>query len=114
MMYKPDSLGDWPLEIMRLDMNEANSLSVITIRCQYKEVRGGNAPTTNLKKTGVSTGHWRKEDVTTNLTANAKAARRSRGLGRQPLGNNRGAWGGARPPMVPTREITMFNRLMSI
>lgn len=66
--------GHWPLQILQLTEEECHSLSILTLRVQHKEVRGGKAPTFNLKKTGVATAHWRRQDVETALSANAAAA----------------------------------------
>ena len=73
-MYSQGGHGDWPQQILDLTKEEARSLAVITLRVQSKEVRGGKAPTTNLKKTGVVTAHWRKTEITSNLTEKATAA----------------------------------------
>ena len=67
-------LGDWPPELLRLTEEEAHSLSIISLRVQHSKVRGGKASTTNKKKTGVVTAHWKRLSVRRGLTDNAKAA----------------------------------------
>ena len=59
--------GDWPDEIWNLSPTEVKKLCVVTLKVKHSEVRGGNAPTTNKKKTGVVTAHWRRQDIEANL-----------------------------------------------
>jgi hypothetical protein len=63
--------GDWPECILNLTMEQVHQLSVITLRVAHTKVRGGNAPTHNLKKTGVVTAHWRREGVEVGLKSQA-------------------------------------------
>ena len=55
--------GDWPQCLLILTEAEVHKLSVITLRVKQEQVRGGRAPTHNLKKCGVVTAHWRRDDV---------------------------------------------------
>ena len=73
-MYGEGGLGDWPSQILKLSTKEAEALSVITLKVQHTRVRGGHAPTSNLKKTGVVTAHWRRTDVTAGITQKCRLA----------------------------------------
>ena len=42
-------------------------LRIVALRVESKEVRGGKASTTNLKKLGVVTAHWMHRKVEHNL-----------------------------------------------
>ncbi|CAE8634707.1 unnamed protein product [Polarella glacialis] len=73
-MYGPGNFGDWPLEILQLTDQEVQCLSVVTLRVQQSDVRGGMAPTSNKKKTGVVTAYWRRSEVGFGLSVKALAA----------------------------------------
>ena len=71
-MYQADkdpAKGDWPACILHLTEADARELAIVTLKVQHAHVRGGNAPTHNIKKTGVVTAHWRREDVEAKLTS---------------------------------------------
>ena len=61
--------------VFELTDEEAASLAIIDLSCDYKCVRGGRAPTTCKKKTSVIRARWRARDVQAGLpTARARAA----------------------------------------
>ena len=68
-MYSEPAQGDWPKCILELKEAEVHKLQVITLRVKNDQVRGGKAPTYNLKKTGVVTAHWRRERLEDGLTS---------------------------------------------
>ena len=72
----PEAQRDWPAEFDdQLSRAECYSLQIISLRADYKVIRGGSATVTNNKKTAVIRAAWRKTDVEANLhTENAKKA----------------------------------------
>ena len=66
--YVTPQASNWPREMKELSRADAMALSVIHLDAEYKSVRGGRAPVTNLKKTQLVRGRWRTEDVESRLS----------------------------------------------
>ena len=68
MAYVTPQKADWPPELRALAATDLAVLCVIHLDAEYRVVRGGKAPVTNLKKTAVVRAKWIDVDVETRLT----------------------------------------------
>lgn len=67
--YVTPAAKDWPKELLSLTADQKTSLAPIDLHCEYKDVRGGKAPTTCRKKLSVVKAFWKKQRVVDSLSS---------------------------------------------